>query len=255
MGPTINLDHIINKKLFFNKVQYSSRFGCHNNYYSNILNKKFMILDLNYLIISFKKIMYITYKTALFKGIFLTYVSKSCITEFEKIFYNIDDWKPVYDVGYGYFNKAELDEEKDETTNILELAKGWFKYQEYYTLNHHPESNFYVVLTNGLFGFVSNFKKVFLKHIRRTEYEDWPTDYGRLNLPSIVFITKTCYNEYYQLFRVFLKKRIICIRTFSLVEEVNINIGYCLGVNDCSKVYDICENIFHLNSTYKQNKW
>ena len=253
MGPTINIDQLIKKKFLFNKVQYSSRFGCHNSYYSNLINKKFMIVNLNYLIISLKKMMFITYKTSLFRGIFLTYISKSCITEFEKIFYNIDDWRPVKDVGYGYLKKRELID--DENINILEVAKGWFKYQEYFSVAHDPKPNFYVVLTNGLFGFISNFKKVFLKHIRRLKIEKWPTDYARLTLPSIVFITKTCYNEYYELFRVFLKKRIICIRTFSLVEEVNINIGYCLSVNDCSKIYDICENIFYLNSIYLKNKW
>jgi len=253
MGPSINLDQLIKKKFLFNKVQYSSRFGCHNSYYSNLINKKFMIVDLNYLIISLKKMMFITHKVSLFRGIFLTYISKSSITEFEKIFYNIDDWKPVYDVGYGYLRQRELID--DDKINILEEAKGWFKYQEYFTVTHDPKPNFYVVLTNGLFGFVSNFKKVFLKHMRRIDVEKWPTDYARLSLPNIVFITKTCYNEYYELFRVFFKKRIICIRTFSLVEEVNINVGYCLSVNDCSKVYDICENIFYLNSVYIRNKW
>jgi hypothetical protein len=253
MGPSINLDQLIKKKFLFNKVQYSSRFGCHNSYYSHLINKKFMIVDLNYLILTLKKMMYITYKISLFRGIFLTYISKSSIIEFEKIFYNIDDWQPVQDVGYGYLKKRNLVD--DENINILEVAKGWFQYQEYFSVTHDSKPNFYVVLTNGLFGFISNFKKVFLKHIKRMKVEKWPTDYSRLTLPSIVFITKTCYNEYYELFRVFFKKRIICIRTFSLVEEVNINLGYCLSVNDCSKIYDICENIFYLNSIYRKNKW
>jgi hypothetical protein len=91
--------------------------------------------------------------------------------------------------------------------------------------------------------------------MKKVDVEKWPTDYARLSLPNIVFVTKTCYNEYYELFRIFFKKRIICIRTFSLVEEVNINVGYSLSVNDCSKVYDIYENIFYLNSVYIRNKW
>nr|QFQ52397.1 hypothetical protein [Paramoeba aparasomata] len=254
MSSYLNLNQLIKKHFLFNKVQFSSRFGCYNTNYSIFVNKKFMVISLNFLIISLKKMLFITYKVSLFRGIFLTYVSKESLNEGEKLFYNIYDKSPVINWGYGFFAKKRLIKKK-EKKNFLEKAIAWEKYQEYFLLTEDRNVNFYLVLTNGLFGFVSNFQKIFLKHLSNVEKEDWPTNYSRLILPNIVFITKNCYNEYYQLFRIFLKKKNICIRTFSLVEEVNINLGYCLSVNDCSKIYDICESLFWLNYIYDKNKW
>lgn len=253
MSTFLNLHQILNNNLLFNKIQYVSRFGCYNNYYANLINKKFMITNLNFFIISLQKILFITNKVSLFRGIFLTYVSKSPIIESEKLFYNIDDKKPLKDLGYGFFFKKSLLKKK-ERKNYLERAIAWEKYEEYFSRSGNLKINFFLVLTNGLFGFVSNFKKIFLSHILNTKKEDWPTNYSRLTLPNIVFITKNCYNEYYQLFRIFLKKKIICIRTFSLMEEVNINIGYSLSLNDCSRLYDICESVFYLNYVYEKNR-
>jgi hypothetical protein len=171
MGSFINLHQILSKNFLFNKIQYISRFGCYNNYYANLVNKKFMVTNLNFFIISLKKILFITHKVSLFQGIFLTYVSKTPIIENEKWFHNVDDKKPVLDLGYGFFNKKYL-RKKKEKKNYLEKAIPWEKYQEYFLLTDNLKINFFLVLTNGFFGFVSNFKKVFLNHIPKIKKED-----------------------------------------------------------------------------------
>lgn len=75
------------------------------------------------------------------------------------------------DLGYGFFNKKHL-RKKKEKKNYLEKAIPWEKYQEYFLLTDNLKINFFLVLTNGFFGFVSNFKKVFLNHIPKIKKED-----------------------------------------------------------------------------------
>jgi len=171
MNSFINLHQVIKKNFLFNKIQYISRFGCYNNYYANLVNKKFIVIDLKFFIISLKKILFITHKVSLFRGIFLTYVSKSSLLENEKLFYNIDDKKPLKNLGYGFFYKRLLLKKK-EKKNFLERAVAWEKYQEYFFQTEDSKTNFFLVLTNGLFGFVSNFQKIFLNHISKIKKED-----------------------------------------------------------------------------------
>jgi hypothetical protein len=253
MKIIFSLDQFYKNNFLLTKTSFCSRFGSYNNYYASLLNKKFMVVNINFLLISLKKVILITYKIGLFRGIFLSYISKACINEYEKFFINIEDDNSGLskDIGYGY-NILNL---RANASKILFENKEYMTYLKYFLFPNKKKENFFLLFINGLYGFISNFNKVFLKHISNTKGKRHLTDYDRLNLPSIVFITKNSYNEYYNIFRIFIKKRIICIRTFSLIEEVDINIGYNLSVNDCSKVFSICNEIYKLVYLVKNKKW
>lgn len=253
-----SIHQVIEQQLLFNQFQTTTRFGCYNYNYAIVVNKKFMITDLKYIIASLRKMLFITAKVALFHGVFLTYISRlNCIDEATKVCATTDNYLRKY-IGHGWFHKKYL--KGQDLINFFDIRQKLEKFREYFSQLDISKRSIpvYILLTSGFFGFVSNFRIVFLNHIKikkKNWKSEWPTNYNSYRLPSIVFITKTCYNEYYKLFRVFFKKRIICIRTFSLVEEVNIHVGYCLSVNDCSRIHAICESIFWLNHCNVYNKW
>lgn len=256
-----SLSQIVNQGLLFHKsiiANENGQFGCFNTQYAVCANKKFMAVKLRPVVISIKKMLTISSKVASFDGVFLTYAAKRPYVESDSWFYNKDNRYPIKAFGYGYFSKKGrklTTRFLNEKRNILDhVPAGYPKYAEFFSM-YNANDNFFLVVSNGLFGFVSNFKEVFVKHL--PSLNDWerPTNYTRAVLPSIVFITKSCYNEYYNLFRVFFRKRIVCVRTFHLSEEVNINVGYCLPVNECSKIYDICESVFKYNFVVGKLEW
>ena len=55
MKITFSVNQLLKDYFIFNKIIFTSRFGCYNNFYANILNKKYMIVNLNFLLISLKK--------------------------------------------------------------------------------------------------------------------------------------------------------------------------------------------------------
>jgi len=250
MKIKFSIKQLIKENFLFNKINFVSRFGCYNFSYALRLNKKFMVVKLNFLVISLKKVVIITSKVSKFKGIFLTYVSKFCVKEYEQLFIGTDDLFLIDHIGYGYDRNTAEDENLLLTTKFLKRKK----FLKYFFYPNNERENFYIILSNGFLGFISNFYKVYIKHLFRKEGKKKFTDYSRSILPNLVFITKNSYNEYYSIFRVFLKKRILSIKTFSLVEEVHINTGYNLSVNDCFKVFNICKNIYKINYIYNRRK-
>lgn len=107
--------------------------------------------------------------------------------------------------------------------------------------------NFYVLMFSKLFGFITSFS-FFIDRISDLKKKKI-TNYSRTRPPSLVFLTKKCWKIYSGIFKFFLKLRIISIKSLSY-NDVELNPGYSIIINDCSLVYSLIKYIYKLSNKF-----
>lgn len=111
---------------------------------------------------------------------------------------------------------------------------------------------FYIVFIDKIYFFLTRFKFCL------TKYKDFKLFSNYLNpkkgscrFPTIVFISKKCWKNYFKFFYSFLRLCLISITSKSII-GINDNVGYNLFIKDCKKVYFMFKSIYLL--TYKYFK-
>jgi hypothetical protein len=104
--------------------------------------------------------------------------------------------------------------------------------------------NCYILLIDKFYGFLSNFK-LFIKY--RKNYLTKNTNYRSFRYPSVVFISKEVPKSYINFFRVFVRLRIISIKSMLYLGDIK-TINYFLMVGNCLVVYKLLKSIFLLNN-------
>lgn len=119
----------------------------------------------------------------------------------------------------------------------------FFDFSLYTKTKNKNFNNFYKILYNKVFNFISNFYEIVLKQQKSSEY----IDYKAYRLPSLIFFMKNIKAENSKLvdFQYFINKlRIVMIQSL-LTHQIYNGVGYCIYINRCDDLY-----LFYF-STYK----
>lgn len=181
------------------------------------------------------------------------------------LFTKANQWGPFYSyyfISY-YKSKSILNLSiifffcKKTTLLISKLAKtnsvilsAFFDILLYNKLKKQALKNFYKVLYNKVFNFISNFYEIVLKQQKRNDY----IDYLAYRRPSLIFFMKNIQSEetkivnfHYPINRL----RIVMIQSL-LAQQIYNGVGYCIYINRCYDLY-----LFYFK-TYKwtsKKKW
>jgi hypothetical protein len=111
---------------------------------------------------------------------------------------------------------------------------------------------FYIIFIDKVYSFLTRFKFYILKYKKFKLYSNYinPIN-GSSRFPYIIFVSKKCWKNYFKFFYSFIRLRLICIKSKSVI-GLNDNTCYCIFINNCKNIYFMFKSIYLL--TNKQFK-
>lgn len=115
-------------------------------------------------------------------------------------------------------------------------------------------NNFFFIFIDQWYGFISNFM-MFRKYKRNYPKKvNKFTNYNRIRLPDIVLMSDGSWKYHDYIFNIFLKLRIISIKSGSYFQN-DINICYNILIGNSFILYKVLKNIFMYHKRLKKKKW
>jgi hypothetical protein len=111
---------------------------------------------------------------------------------------------------------------------------------------------FYIIFIDKVYSFLTRFKFYILKYKKFKLYSNYinPIN-GSCRFPYVIFVSKKCWKNYFKFFYSFIRLRLICIKSKSII-GLNDSTCYCLFINNCKNIYFMFKAIYLL--TNKQFK-
>lgn len=107
---------------------------------------------------------------------------------------------------------------------------------------------FYIMFIDKVYSFLTRFKFYITKYNKFKLYSNYINPkYGSNRFPSIVFVSKKCWKNYYKFFYVFLRLRLICIKSSSII-GIDDNVSYNIFVRDCKTLYYMFKTLYLLTN-------
>lgn len=109
---------------------------------------------------------------------------------------------------------------------------------------------FYIVFIDKVYSFLTKFKFYIVKYKKFKLYSNYAHPLkGSCRFPSIVFVSKKCWKNYFKFFYSFVRLRLICIKSNSII-DLNDNVCYTLFIKNCNNIYFMFKSIYLLTSKY-----
>lgn len=109
--------------------------------------------------------------------------------------------------------------------------------------------NFYIVLINKMFGFLTNFG-FFLKNLKNLKNF---TDYQSKRFPSIIFLSKNVWKDFRFFILTFVRLRLISIKSIPFLDSEFVG-SYNIFIGKCYSFFTVLQTVYHLNNL-KFRKW
>lgn len=106
----------------------------------------------------------------------------------------------------------------------------------------------YIIFIDKIYSFLTKFKFFILKYRNIKFYTNYINPrFGSCRFPYIVFVSKKCWKNYFRFFYLFVRLRLICIKSNTLI-GISDNPGYNLFINNCKSIYFMFKSIYILTN-------